>query len=71
MRLSLPARCTPRNSGDMLTCHGIFPASAITVRPIEGTDDEKGPTDGRDGLFGSLRRIGCAVVSANRVGAGA
>ena len=30
-----------------LTCHGIFPPSAIRVRPMERTDDEEGTTDGR------------------------
>jgi len=30
-----------------LTCHGIFPPSAIRVWPMERTDDEEGTTDGR------------------------
>ncbi|WP_235933424.1 hypothetical protein, partial [Paragemmobacter ruber] len=30
-----------------VTCHGIFPPSAIRVRPMERTDDEEGTTDGR------------------------
>jgi len=33
--------------GRVLTCHGIFPPSAIRVRPMERTDDEEGTTDGR------------------------
>jgi hypothetical protein len=29
-----------------LTCHGIFPPSAIRVRPMERTDDEEWPAAG-------------------------
>lgn len=31
--------------GLWVTCHGIFPPSAIRVRPMERTDDEEGTTD--------------------------
>lgn len=30
-----------------VTCHGIFPPSAIRVRPMERTDNEDGTTDGK------------------------
>ena len=37
----------PPDTCAAVTCHGIFPPSAIRVRPIERTDDEEGTTDGR------------------------
>ena len=36
-----------QTTGFVVTCHGIFPPSAIRVRPMERTDDEEGTTDGR------------------------
>src|SRR3990167_5138401 len=43
LKVNIPFR---GSQGALLTCHGIFPPSAIRVRPMERTDDEEGTTDG-------------------------